>query len=135
MNCHIRKLTALAAACVLMLGFASTASAQVFTGRLDVTVEDATMGRLPGVNVDIAGPVAQSQVTDAQGQAHFLNMPVGVYSIKANLSGFNPYENASVQVAAAAATPVAIKLGVAGTAEIVNVTAATPVIDTKRETT
>jgi hypothetical protein len=135
MNCTIDRLTAVAAACALMLGLASTASAQVFTGRIDATVEDATGGRLPGVNVDITGPVNQSQVTDAQGQAHFLNLPVGNYGVKAALSGFNPYQNANVQVATAAATPVAIKLAVAGTTEVVNVTAATPVIDTKRETT
>ncbi|HEX3703292.1 MAG TPA: carboxypeptidase regulatory-like domain-containing protein, partial [Vicinamibacterales bacterium] len=106
-----------------------------FTGRIDVTVEDSTGGRLPGVNVDIAGPTNQTQVTDTQGQAHFLNLPVGTYSLKTSISGFNPYTNANVQVATAAATPVAVKLGVAGQSEVVNVTAATPVIDTKRETT
>jgi hypothetical protein len=135
MNCKIGKLTAMAAAVVLLVGLASAASAQVFTGRIDVTVEDATGGRLPGVNVDITGPASQTQVTDAQGQAHFLNLPVGIYNLKANLSGFNPYTNPTVQVATAGATTVAAKLSVAGTAETVNVTAATPVIDTKRETT
>ena len=135
MDCKMRKLTTWASAFVLVLGFAAMASAQVFTGRIDVTVEDATGGRLPGVNVDISGPANQSQVTDAQGQAHFLNLPVGIYSLKANISGFNPYANADVQVATAAATPVAAKLSIAGTAETIVVTAATPVIDTKKQTT
>lgn len=135
MDCKMRKLTTWASAFVLVLGFAAMASAQIFTGRIDVTVEDATGGRLPGVNVDISGPVNQSQVTDGQGQAHFLNLPVGIYSVKANISGFNPYANADVQVATAAATPVAVRLSVAGTAETVTVTAATPVIDTKKQTT
>ena len=66
-----------------------SASAQVFTGRVDVTVEDTTGGRLPGVNVDLTGPVNQTQVTDTQGQAHFLNLPVGTDSIKTSLAGFN----------------------------------------------
>jgi carboxypeptidase family protein/TonB-dependent receptor-like protein len=135
MNCKVSQLAAMAAALVIMLGIAATASAQGFTGRIDVTVEDSTGGRLPGVSVDITGPTNQTQPTDAQGQAHFLNLPVGTFTVKANLSGFNPYTNANVQVAAAAATAIAIKLGVAGTAEVVNVTAATPVIDTKRQTT
>jgi hypothetical protein len=135
MNCKIDRLTALAAACALMLGLASTASAQVFTGRIDVTVEDATGGRLPGVNVDLTGPVNLSQVTDAQGLAHFLNLAVGTYAVKAALSGFNTYTNTNVQVAVGAATPISVKLGVAGTTETVNVTAATPIIDVKRETT
>jgi hypothetical protein len=135
MNCSFDRLTAVAAACALMLGLAPAASAQVFTGRIDVTVEDVTGGRLPGVNVDLTGPVNQSQVTDTQGQAHFLNLPVGAYAVKAGLSGFNNYVNPNVLVAAGAATPMAVKLGVAGTAETINVTAASPIIDVKRETT
>jgi carboxypeptidase family protein/TonB-dependent receptor-like protein len=123
------------AAILIVLGFASAASAQVFTGRIDVTVEDATGGRLPGVNVDLTGPVNQTQVTDAQGQAHFLNLPVGTYAVKAAIQGFNTYTNTQVAVATGAATPLNVRMGVAGTAETVNVTAATPIIDVKRETT
>ena len=130
-----RKLVAWFAALVMVLGVVSTASAQIFTGRVDVTIEDTTGGRLPGVSVDLTGPVNQTQVSDAQGQVHFLNLPVGTYAIKASLSGFNPYNNPEVAVASGSATPVAIKLGVAGTAETVNVTAATPIIDIRRETT
>src|SRR5216117_3830127 len=96
MNWKIGKLATLLAAFVIV--GAATASAQVFTGRIDVTVEDATGGRLPGVNVDVTGPVNQTQVTDAQGQAHFLNLPVGTYSVRANISGFNPYANINVQI-------------------------------------
>jgi hypothetical protein len=135
MKCKTSKFTAVAAALLVAPSLAATASAQVFTGRVDVTVEDSTGGRLPGVNVDVAGPANQTQVTDAQGQAHFLNLPVGTYTVKANLSGFNTYTNANVQVATAAATPMMIKMAVAGQQETVTVTAATPVIDTKKQTT
>src|SRR5262245_40927217 len=135
MNCR-KCITAVWLAIVAVtIGGASTASAQVFTGRIDVTIEDATGGRLPGVNVDLTGPVNQSQISDAAGQAHFLNLPVGTYTVKASLSGFNPFTNSSVQVATGAATPLAIRLAVAGTAETVNVSAATPIVDVKRETT
>jgi hypothetical protein len=130
-----RNLVSWFAALVMLLGVVSTASAQVFTGRVDVTIEDSTGGRLPGVSVDLTGPVNQTQVSDAQGQVHFLNLPVGIYAIKASLSGFNPYSNPEVAVASGSATPVAVKLGVAGTAETVNVTAATPIIDIRRDTT
>ena len=40
-----------------------------------------------------------------------------------------------MDVATGASTPISIKMGVAGTQETVNVTAATPIIDTKKETT
>jgi len=42
MNCKIGKHAAWFAAAVFVFGIASTASAQVFTGRVDVTVEDST---------------------------------------------------------------------------------------------
>lgn len=135
MSCKVGRHATWCLAFALVLGFVSTASAQVFTGRIDVAIEDSTGGRLPGVNVDLTGPVSLSQVSDAQGEAHFLNLPVGLYSIKATLSGFNTFTNNTVQVATGAATPLLIKLGVAGTAETINVTAATPIIDVKRETT
>jgi len=135
MNCRISRLATYFVALVLTLGFAPAASAQVFTGRIDVTIEDSTGGRLPGVNVDLTGPVNQTQVSDAQGQAHFLNLPVGNYAVKAEIQGFNPYTNNRVEVVSNAATPVAVKLAVAGTVETVNVTAATPIIDLKKETT
>ncbi len=132
MTCKIDKRATLLAAFVLALGLASTASAQVFTGRIDVTMEDSTGARMPGVNVDLTGPVHQSQVTDAQGQAHFLNLTVGTYTVKANLVGFNPYTNNEVIVQAGTATPLTARLAVAGTSETVNVTAASPILDTKK---
>ena len=131
----IGKLTTCLAAAFVVVGCASIASAQVFTGRIEVTVEDSTGGRLPGVTVDLTGPIAQTQVTDTQGQARFLNLPVGTYAVKASLAGFNTFANNTVQVVSGSATPISAKLGVAGTTETVNVTAATPVIDLKRDTT
>ena len=102
---------------------------------MDVVIEDATGGRLPGVSVDITGPVNQTQMTDAQGQAHFLNLPVGTYALKAEISGFNHLlqqlgaggqrrQHAAVREAGCGRHP-----------ETITVTAATPLIDLKRNTT
>jgi hypothetical protein len=135
MDCRIRKLSAVAAAWLVAVAISAPAAAQFYTGRIDVTVVDQTGGRLPGVNVDITGPVNQSQVSDAQGEAHFLNLPVGTYAVKATLSGFKDYENKNVPVVSGGGVPLEVRLGVAGTAETVNVVAETPVIDIKRTTT
>jgi len=135
MNCRITRLGIWLASAAIVIAFAVPAAAQVFTGRIDVTIEDATGGRLPGVTVELTGPVSQAQVSDAEGQAHFLNLPVGIYGIKAELAGFNTFTNESVQVATGAGTPLSIRMAVAGTAETVNVTAATPIVDVRRETT
>src|SRR6266576_904002 len=112
MKGDLGKLVAMAF--LLALGLGAPASAQVFTGRVDVTIEDRTGGRLPGVTVNLTGPVNQSQVTDAIGQAHFLNLTVGRYTATASLSSFETYTNPEVIVAAGASTGLNIKLGIAG---------------------
>ena len=120
------RTAALAAALMLALALAAPARAQVFTGRIDVSIEDPTGGRVPGATVDLPAAVPQTQIADAQGQAHFLNLPVGIYTVKVSLPGFAPTTNSNVEVLSGASTPLAVKLAVAGTAETVNVTAITP---------
>jgi len=106
--------------------------AQVFTGRIDATVQDGTGAVLPGVNVGISGPQDQNTVTDAQGEAHFLNLPPGTYQVKASLSGFAEYLNKSVAVGTGGSVPLRISLAVAGVSEQVQVSVESPVVDPKR---
>ena len=134
MNHRIRTMAA-AAACVAALAWVAPVRAQVSTGRVDVAIEGPAGGRLAGVNVQLDGPVAQTQIADEHGQAHFLNLPVGTYTIKATLPGFTPSTSSNVQVLSGASTPLTIKLAVAGAPETVNVIAVTPAVDLKRETT
>ena len=129
------KMAAVAAAVLLALGLAAPARAQVFTGRVDVSIEDPTGARLPGANVDLSGPVSSALVSDAQGQTHFLNLPVGIYIVKGSLAGFTASSNNNVEVLSGASTPLVLRLGVAGGAEIVNVVAVTSAVDLKRATT
>src|SRR3954454_21627603 len=113
---------------------AGEASAQVFTGRIDVVAQDGTGAVLPGVTVDVSGPQNQSAVTDARGEAHFLNLPPGSYEVKASLSGFADFLNRSLAVAAGSAVPLRVTMGVQGVAEQVHVSAETPVLEPKRQT-
>ena len=117
---------------VVLAGLHLPASAQTFTGRVDVTITDSTGAVLPGVTVDLTGPQSQSAVTDASGEAHFLNLTPGTYAVAAKLQGFSDYANNRVAVLAGAAVPLRVTLGVAGMASTVEVTAETPVIDPKR---
>jgi hypothetical protein len=126
---------ALAAVWMLALCVAAPASAQVFTGRIDVSIEDPSGARLPGASVALEGAPAQTQITDAQGQAHFLNLPVGIYTIKVSLPGFTPSTSSNVEVLSGASTPLTVKLALAGAAEAVDVTPVTPVVDIRRATT
>jgi len=130
MNCKISKIATVVVA--LALGIVGIASAQVFTGRIEVSIEDATGARLPGATVELTGPVHQTQITDQNGQAHFLNLTVGTYTVAANLTSFKPYTNNNVLVAAGSSTPLTVRLVLADAQETVNVTAASPIVDTKK---
>ena len=73
MRFRIARMMVLSAA--LLAAIAAPSFAQVSTGRIDAAVADSTGAVLPGVTVDIAGPQKQMAVTDALGEAHFLNLP------------------------------------------------------------
>ena len=134
MTVRLGRLSLAVAALLMALGLAVPASAQVYTGRIDVTVKDATGAVLPGVTVDISGPENQEAVTDALGEAHFLNLSVGTYQVKAALQGFSAYTNNNVAVAAGSPVVLPVTLGVAGVAQAVQVTAEAPVISPKKTT-
>ena len=132
MKLRLVRLLVLAAA---VLAFATPSSAQVFTGRIDVTVSDSTGAVLPGVTVELTGPQNRTGVTDASGEARFLNLAPGTYAVAAKLQGFADYMNNSVAVTTGGTVPLRVTLAVAGLASAVEVTAETPVIDPKRMTT
>lgn len=122
-------------ACVFVLLSALSASAQtLFQGRIDVVVQDAQGSVVPGATVAVSGPAAQNQITDAGGEARFLNLPPGTYTVNATLAGFRPYVNERVTVASGSGTPLRITMQVMGVAESVQVTAAEPIVDPARQT-
>ena len=129
------RLLAVGLLAVVVLGWATPASAQNYTGRIDITIEDTTGARLPGVTVELSGPFNQSTTSDGQGQARFLNLAPGSYVVKAALSGFADYKSPSLPVAAGASVPLSVKMGVAGAKQEVTVTAEAPTIDTKKQGT
>src|SRR5512139_1884524 len=118
-----------------MLAAAAPASAQVYTGRIEVTVMDATGGVLPGVVVSLTGPQNATFVTGPDGVARFLNLEPGTYQVKAAIQGFQEYQNTNVPVVAGGAVPLRISLRVAGVQEQILVTAQSPIIDTKKSGT
>ena len=109
-----------------------TAQAQtVTTGSLGGTVEDQQGGRLPGVTVlavhTQTGTNYQA-VTQADGRFSILNVRVGVYTVKANLSGFKDSELKDVVVSLGEERTILFKLELASVSTEITVTAeATPI--------
>src|SRR6188472_3619992 len=135
MRFRIARLMASCACVLSTLAFATPSEAQVSTGRIDASIADSTGAVLPGVTVDISGPQSQTAVTDPLGEAHFLNLQPGTYTVSAKLSGFSDYLNKNIVVGTGASVPLKISLSVAGVTTQVQVSADTPTVDTKKMTT
>ena len=80
------------AACVL--AFAGAALGQsVASGTIHGTIRDQSGGVLPGVTATLSSPSLQVpqlvQVTDAEGQYRFVDLPAGTYLLKFELTGFS----------------------------------------------
>ena len=130
----MRRLVLSGLSLVCAAAIAAPALAQVYTGRIDVTIKDSTGATLPGVTVDAVGTQTATAVTDSKGEAHFVNLAPGRYTVTAKLSGFADYKNENVPVNAGSIVPLAVTLSVAGLAEKVDVMSETPVIETKKQT-
>ena len=110
---------------------AQPAAAQtVTTGILGGTVEDQQGGRLPGVTVvavhTTTGTTYQA-VTQSDGRFSILNLRVGTYSVKANLSGFKESELKDIVVSLGEERTLIFKLELASVSAEITVTAeATP---------
>ena len=132
-----RRIPRLAAGicCAILALVVAPVSAQVHLGRIDVTALDVTGGVLLGASVEVTGPQDFFEVTDIRGEAHFLNLAVGTYQVRVTLQGFRPYVSENVPVVAGGSVALRVTLAVAGQEEDVEVSAPSPVIDPRRQTT
>jgi len=80
----------------------------------------------------LTGPQNGTVTTGPDGVARFLNLPPGNYQVKASLAGFSDYNNPTVPVVAGGNMQLKASLAVGGVQQQVDVTAESPVIDTKR---
>lgn len=107
-------------------------------GTIEVTVEDADGGRLPGVTVTATAPdtvTKRTAVTDGQGVAVLDALaPSARYTIVAELSGFQNQTVNQVLVRSGQTASLRVALSIAGLTEAVTVTASTPIVDVKSAT-
>ena len=82
-----RFLPAVALALIPAAGFA-----QATTGRISGRVADPQGGLLPGASVtvtEVRTSYSRTAATDGQGAYVFVNLPLGTYSVSAEITGFN----------------------------------------------
>ncbi len=116
----------LAAALALVLAAFSPAFAQGTNGLIEGSVLDQQGLALPGVVVTATNTstgLSRSATTDAAGTYRIGGLPVGVYEVKAALTGFSA-QTRRANVNVESTTEVPFRMSVAGQTENVEVTAA-----------
>src|SRR5262245_21935330 len=111
---------------VFSLTVAVTTSAQTTTGRIAGTVSDTSGAVLPGVTVlvtETSTLLIKVTTTDAHGAYVFVDLPVGSYSVKAELPGFKSAVKSGYTLVADGRVTVDFALGVGAVSEIVEVVA------------
>ena len=110
---------------------------QTFRGGIQGTVTDSTGAALPGADVtatNVGTGLTRTVVTDSEGNYFIPELPLGDYSVKANLSGFGPQTVSGVRVVVSAMQRVNFQLTPGGVQETVEVKAAVPLIETTGNT-
>jgi Ca-activated chloride channel family protein len=132
----MRSLRALAVSASMVLTLASLPSSvqtQAVSGSIEGRITDNSGAVLPGVTVIASGIFVGGEhraVTDASGTFRLSGLTPGRYRLRMELAGFKSVE-AQVTVSAGQVLKQNAVLNVAGVAETVEVTAGTPMIDTR----
>jgi hypothetical protein len=122
----------LVASC-LVLSCAATASAQFDSAQVSGIVQDTSGGVLPGVDIVLVAVGTGNErraVTNEAGLYNFPGVPVGDYRITASLSGFKSITKSDVRVNAGVNIRVDVSMEVGALSEVVQVEAATTLVDT-----
>jgi hypothetical protein len=115
----------------------STAFAQTFTGAVRGVVSDSG-GVVPGVTVTLineANGATRDAVSNERGLYDFTAVPPGVYTVKAELTGFKTFESKDVRVGTQQFVQMDIRLDVGQLQETITVTGEAPLIDTSNAST
>jgi outer membrane receptor protein involved in Fe transport len=120
------------AGCVLAL--AGTASGQsVSSGTIHGTIRDQSGGVLPGVTATLSSPSLQVpqlvQVTDAEGQYRFVDLPAGTYLLKFELTGFSTLIREDLRLTVGFTARVDESMKVGAMEESVTVSGQSPIVD------
>jgi len=119
-------------AAVWLLGGAA-ALAQQTTGNITGRVLDEQGAAVPGATVTAKNPstgFTRTDASDAEGIYRLSALPVGKYDVTAELPGFTTVAKQAIEVNVGQTQAVDFSLKIASVAETVNVTGASPLIET-----
>jgi hypothetical protein len=121
----------------ILLLLTTAAFGQEFTGSITGRVSDSSGAVIPGVTITLSGTTIQGVRTAISGETgayQFLLVPGGTYTLRFELPGFKTINHEGVIVQVQKATQINESMEVAATAETVNVTGESPVVDVQNAT-
>src|SRR5450759_3686417 len=119
-------------AAVLLLS-APVVSAQATTGRISGVVKDSSGGVLPGVTVTVTETCTgfvRTDASDAQGTYVFVNLPLGDYTVAAELQGFKKGQKPGYVLQADGRLTADFSLEVGAFSEVVQVSVQAETVNT-----
>jgi carboxypeptidase family protein len=120
---RIQRVSGYALSALLLCGIAA---AQTNTGQISGTVRDASGGILPGVTVTVTNVntnISRTDVTGSNGTYVVTNLPVGLYTVSAELQGFRKAEKTGFQLSPDSRITADFALAVGSVTETVDVVA------------
>jgi len=129
---QFRRLSALALVAFCALTGQAFAQSQAINGTIEGTVKDASGAVLPGVTVTVLNTDTGTQrvvVTNESGLFRAPLLPLGRFTVTAELSGFSKYEQTGIGLVAGQSVVLNIALKVGGLTETVTVSADAAVVD------
>src|SRR5262245_38557720 len=134
-------MTALAGLCrvvgaslLLLMFLGGGALAQsVSSGTIHGVIKDESGGVLPGVTATLTSPQLQVrelvQVTDAEGQYRFVDLPAGTYALKFELNGFSTLIRNDLRLTVGFTSRIDESMKVGAMQESITVSGQSPVVD------
>ena len=119
----------------LSVGLTAASLAQETTGSIRGTITDEEGNLLPGVSVTVSSEALMgdlSYVTSETGSFRFPALPVGHYTVKAEMSGFKTFTRKEVIVRVGMVVTIDIIMEITALEEEVTVTATSPVVDVEQ---
>src|SRR5438132_742695 len=132
MSRHIREFLTIV---VLVALSALPVRAQVAQAELRGTIVDQSGGALPGVTVtatQVETGTSRVTVTTETGTYLMPALPVGTYSVKADLAGFTTFVKQGVRLAVGDSGTLNFSMRLASVAETITVQGESPLVDTKK---
>ena len=133
---RVRALRVMLYVCILAI-WAVPAHAQAI-GSIFGKVTDPSGAVLPGVTVTVTGTGLQQPlvaVTSESGTYQFPSVPLGTYSVTFELTNFKKALRQNIVITSGFNAGVDVKLELGQMSEEVTITAASPVVDTKKTST